>query len=91
MRRILLQVWILALASMLMAACGGSRMEQAEDTAKKLEQASDKVAKTIQVLIASRFIVTAEGSQVTIGDLQAAMGKIDLAKLESRKDEGVQR
>jgi hypothetical protein len=43
----------------------------------------------LQVLIAKRFLVSAQGSNVSMDLLKTAMGKVDLAKLESLKNFGV--
>jgi hypothetical protein len=43
----------------------------------------------IQVLVAGRFAVEIEGSGVTMEDLQAALKRIDLGKLEKMKMHGI--
>ncbi len=44
----------------------------------------------LQVLVASRFIVEASGNNITMEELKSALGQIDLSKLESWKNFGVQ-
>ncbi|MBI4605198.1 MAG: hypothetical protein HY721_24805 [Planctomycetes bacterium] len=39
----------------------------------------------LQVIVADRFLVEVSGDQVTMEELKAALGKIDLAKLEALK------
>lgn len=44
----------------------------------------------LQVLVASRFIVEASGNNISMDELKSALGQIDLSKLESWKNFGVQ-
>jgi len=44
----------------------------------------------LQVLVASRFIVEASGNNISMDELKSALGKIDLSKLESWKNFGIQ-
>ncbi len=43
------------------------------------------------IVLGDRFIVSAKGNGVELGDLKTAVGGLDLAKLESLKDVGVQK
>ena len=44
----------------------------------------------IEVLVGNRFIVEAKGNSVKMDDLKAALGKIDIGKLDGMKTQGVQ-
>lgn len=44
----------------------------------------------LQILVAERFIVEASGNNITMEELKSALGQIDLSKLESWKNFGVQ-
>lgn len=44
----------------------------------------------LQVLVSSRFIVEASGNNISMDELKSALGQIDLSKLESWKNFGVQ-
>ncbi len=44
----------------------------------------------IDVLVGNRFVVEVNGNQVSMEDLKAALGKIDLGKLDAMKMQGVQ-
>jgi len=43
------------------------------------------------VVVGDRFVVNASGRGVSLNDLQSAVGGLDLAKLESMKDQGAQK
>jgi hypothetical protein len=43
------------------------------------------------VVLGDRFVVSAKGSGVNLPELKAAVATLDLGKLESMKDVGVQR
>jgi hypothetical protein len=43
------------------------------------------------VVLGDRFVVSATGRGVELGELKAAVGGLDLGKLESMKDVGVQK
>lgn len=44
----------------------------------------------LQVLVASRFIVESSGNNISMDELKSALGQIDLGKLESWKNFGIQ-
>ncbi len=44
----------------------------------------------MSVLVASRFVVEADGNNVEMDAIKAALGKVDLGKLEGMKNKGVQ-
>lgn len=44
----------------------------------------------MQVLVGNRFSVEAKGYEVTMDQVKAALGKIDLAKLDGMKTQGIQ-
>lgn len=44
----------------------------------------------LQVLVSSRFIVEASGNNISMDELKSALGQIDLSKLESWKNFGIQ-
>ena len=48
-------------------------------------------ANEFAVVLGDRFVVSATGSGVELGELKAAVGGLDLGKLESMKDVGVQK
>ena len=45
----------------------------------------------ISVIVGNRFLVEVDGSNVQAQDLRAALGRVDLAKLDGMKMEGVQK
>jgi hypothetical protein len=44
----------------------------------------------IEVLVGNRFVVELKGNQISIDQLKAALGKVDLGKLDGMKMQGVQ-
>jgi hypothetical protein len=44
----------------------------------------------IEVLVANRFVVELKGNQISMDQLKAALGKVDLGKLDGMKMQGVQ-
>jgi hypothetical protein len=56
----------------------------------------EKVSKTggsneFDMVLGDRFIVAAKGNGVSLAELKAAVSSLDLARLESMKDMGVQK
>ncbi len=44
----------------------------------------------MSVMVGGRFVVKAEGRDVDMNAIKAALGKVDLAKLDGMKNSGVQ-
>ena len=71
-----------------------SRIERTRKEGGRLVH--EKISKTggsneFGVVLGDRFIVTAKGNGVGVAELKAAVASLDLAKLESMKDAGVQK
>ncbi|MGA7305024.1 MAG: hypothetical protein WBW88_09125, partial [Rhodothermales bacterium] len=55
----------------------------------KYEQGSDWSRGQMSVVVVDRFVVTANGNNVSAGAIKAALKKVDLGRLEDMKDSGV--
>ena len=49
----------------------------------------EAAATSYTLILASRFVVKAEGTGVDFGTLKSGVGTLELAKLEALKDKGV--
>jgi len=70
---------------------GSERTHKVDGRLVHEKQSKSGGTNEFSVVLGDRFVVSASGRGVSLGDLKDAVGKLDLDKLESMKDTGVQK
>jgi len=70
---------------------GSERTHKVDGRLVHEKQSKSGGTNEFSVVLGDRFVVSASGRGVSLGDLKDAVGKLDLGKLESMKDTGVQK